>query len=294
MKYAKFVWFVVSAFLSFFYVGCGTRIYMDDASAMGDRSVQEVAVRDVVLDVSRATEVGGADVVMDVSTRTSDILTVSVDVPSQGQDVSVDSSRMTTVVDVGAVRLMGMALSPTTCHGRTLHLPDAMTEPGWQAFHLCYVTLDSRDRLDGGVGNPRPASLDFGVAAVFPTQLVPVVTALAPTTADPWTASVAVAMPIEIAAPGFNIRHQLPSPREMERIWGLNSTGGNGIVVRGTLRLWRVDSNGVQTEVPVQMLFSICGGGIPAGGMPGALYAPEGVCPAGLQSCSPAPYHCRR
>lgn len=185
-----------------------------------------------------------------------------------------------------------IVLSPTTCHGRTLHLPDTFFQAGLVAWHFCYVTPDPREREDGGAVPMRPASicLQAGVSDSV-SSLLPMVTASAPLTANPWTASVAVALPVAISVPRFNVR-QDPPMGFSGIVWALDTDGRGGLRERGNLRVWRVAADGQQMEVPLDERFLTCGGARTAPDMPSGAYVPHGSCPTTLRTCESGPFHC--
>lgn len=185
-----------------------------------------------------------------------------------------------------------LVLSPTTCHGRTLRLPDAFFRTGLLAWHFCYVTPDPREREDGGVAPMRPASVcvQAGVSDGV-SSLLPMVTAPAPTSANPWTASVAVALPASTSVPRFNVRQDPPTGFS-GIVWALDADGRGGLRQRGNLRVWRVAADGQQMEVPLDERFLVCGGARVMQEMPSGAYVPHGSCPTTLRTCEPGPFHC--
>ncbi len=185
-----------------------------------------------------------------------------------------------------------VVLSPTTCHGRTLRLPDTFFQAGLMAWHFCYVTPDPREREDGGVAPMRPASISVQAGVNDgASSLLPMVTASAPTSANPWTASVAVALPAAISAPRFNVR-QDPPMGFAGVVWALDADGRGGLRERGNLRVWRVAADGQQMEVPLDERFLVCGGGRVAQDMPNGAYVPHGSCPTALRTCGSGPFYC--
>lgn len=249
-----------------------------------------MAVPPILMDAS----VPSSDV---VSQSTLDVLTVSDRVtfndtmqPDRMMPVDVRASP-----DIPSVSEMfqSVVLSPTTCHGRTLNLPNTFFQPGLAAWHFCYVTPDPRDREDGGAAPMRPASVSFQVGrGDSVAALLPMVMASAPLTANPWTASVAVALPTDFSLPRFNVR-QDPPIGLLGVFWALDGDGRGGLRERGTLRVWRVAADGQQMEVLLDELFLVCGGTQALAGMPSGNYVPQGMCPMPLMACMPGPYHCQ-
>lgn len=184
-------------------------------------------------------------------------------------------------------------LAASTCHGRTLRLPDSFRQRGLVAWHFCYVTEDPRVAADAGHLTVRPASVRFEVGRDGSLSLEPMVSASAPRTANPWTSSVAVALPDTIMNPRFNVRNDFLSEGG-GAVWALDQAANGNLLSRGMLRAWRVDAEGQQTEVPLQPLFSICGGTMGPSAYPAGNYVPQGMCPAVLAMCAPGPYHCQR
>jgi hypothetical protein len=230
--------------------------------------------------------------VLDATTLPLDAAASFSDVP---EEFSLDVVDASVVSDRSSVSMAppSLVLSPTTCHGRTLHLPEMFFQAGMTVWHFCYVTPDPRDREDGGPAPMRPASVSFGAGDDHePLSLIPLVAATAPLVANPWTASVAVALPATFVTPRFNIR-QDPPPGLSTVFWALDGDGSGGVRERGFLRVWRVTADGQQTEVPLAELFSVCEGHRLVSDMPSANYVPLGTCPHTLMSCVPGPFHCR-
>lgn len=231
--------------------------------------------------------------------RTVDVFISSPDAAMDviAQDLSVfQDTSSSFVLDASDVPIVetypALVLSPTTCHGRTLRLPDTFFRAGLLAWHFCYVTPDPREREDGGAAPMRPASVcvQAGVSdGVSP--LLPMITASAPTSANPWTASVAVALPASTSVPRFNVR-QDPPMGFSGIVWALDADGRGGLRRRGNLRVWRVAADGQQMEVPLDERFLVCGGARVAQEMPSGAYVPHGSCPTALRTCEPGPFHC--
>ncbi len=274
----------------------------------------EVVARDAAFfdrTESRDGRMTVSPVLMDASVPTSDV-PLPFDVATQSTlDAMAVSDRVSfndtmlpdrmTPVDVRASpdippvseMFQSAVLSPTTCHGRTLNLPNTFFQPGLAAWHFCYVTPDPHDREDGGAAPMRPASVSFQVGrGDSVSTLLPMVTASAPLTANPWTASVAVALPTNFNLPRFNVR-QDPPIGLLGVLWALDGDGRGGLRERGTLRVWRVAADGQQMEVLLAELFLVCGGSRALSDMPTGNYVPQGMCPTVLMSCMPGPYHCQ-
>jgi hypothetical protein len=287
MRYVRvLVWICLVLFFPVHLAGCA------DFSLIGD------GLEEVRRDVPRS-EVSLVDLPLssDAGLDTS----FSYDLPFSQDSLSspaLDAREADAAEEVGVDTPMvnaypAMVLSPTTCHGRTLHLPDMFFQTGLVAWHFCYVTPDPHDREDGGAAPMRPASVSFQVGrGDSVSTLLPMVTASAPLTANPWMASVAVALPTNFNLPRFNVR-QDPPIGLLGVLWALDGDGRGGLRERGTLRVWRVAADGQQMEVLLAELFLVCGGSRALSDMPTGNYVPQGMCPTVLMSCMPGPYHCQ-
>jgi hypothetical protein len=286
MRYVRvLVWICLVLFFPVHLAGCA------DFSLIGD------GLEEVRRDVPRS-EVSLVDLPLssDAGLDTS----FSYDLPFSQDSLSspaLDAREADAAEEVGVDTPMvnaypAMVLSPTTCHGRTLHLPDMFFQTGLVAWHFCYVTPDPREREDGGVAPMRPASIcvQAGVSDSA-ASLLPMVTASAPMSANPWTASVAVALPAFVTVPRFNVR-QDPPMGFSGIVWALDADGQGGLRERGNLRVWRVAADGQQMEVPLDERFLMCGGTRIAPDMPSGAYVPHGFCPTTLRACATGPFHC--
>lgn len=291
------VWICLSVFLATACAGCSSpAIFLDDAShcdtsdaageVSGDRPVfssqNEVAV---TIDAGMATHEDVSEPPHDAEASVADSPTMVVDAST----VARDDVASVTDASPSLFGFEARVLAASTCHGRTLHLSDAYYRRGFSAWHLCYVTEDPHTRPDGGMTPPRPASIIFHVGRDSAIDLDPMIDADAPRTANPWTTSVAVAIPDDITTPRFNVMNVLDTDGIL---WALDNDAHGGLHARGTLRAWRVGPDGQQTEVMLQPLFSACGGTMGPSGFPSGNYVPQGLCPAALTSCMPGMYHC--
>lgn len=296
------VWISLSLFLATSCAGCITNpIVIEDAHCDAGDAAQDLAndhapqMQEAVSTSSALTPEAVSRLLPDASTSVDD----AGPPPSTDAGATADPDAAPTVdaspsVDAGSpLRFFeARVLAPSTCHGRTLRLPDVFYARGVTAWHLCYVTEDPHAHPDGGVTPPRPASVTFELGHDGSFDLDPVVDAPAPRTANPWTTSVAIAIPDDITNPRFNVMDVLDGDSGAF-LWALDIDGLGGLHARGTLRAWRVGPDGQQTEVTLQPLFAACDGMIGPSEFPPCGYVPLGLCPATLTSCAPGPYHCR-
>ncbi len=293
------IWISISILLATTCAGCVTNpIVIEDAHCDGGDAAQDVVDDHATLATDQPTitpAIVDANVptMVDATQNTHDAATtVAVDAAVSVTDAgsTMDAASPT---DASTSRFLeARVLAPTTCHGRTLRLPDAFYARGVTAWHLCYVTEDPHAHPDGGVTPPRPASVTFELGHDGSFDLDPIVDAPAPRTANPWTTSVAIAIPDDITNPRFNVMDVLDG-EGAAFLWALDVDGLGGLRTRGTLRAWRVGPDGQQTEVPLQPLFAACDGMIGPSEFPPCGYVPQGLCPAALAGCAPGPYHCR-
>lgn len=295
---AVMIWWLVCVSCGMFFAGCERMIvpWQGASDAAADARDGQSSERFVLRDEEGLTfqDSSTSDVVspfpLDANVPTSDAALFR-DAEAAPRDTATLSDRVATDRP-SSFGFEASVLAPTTCHGRTLRLPDSFRQRGLTAWHLCYVTPDPRDRGDAGEMAVRPASVRFEVGRDTGFELEPVVSVLAPRTANPWTASVALALPDTILVPRFNVRQELPLP-STGFLWALDTDGAGGLRSRGLLRAWRVGPDGQQTEVTLEQRFAACGGLVGPTGFPSGNYVPQGMCPAAIMSCPPHRYHCQ-
>ncbi|GEM_PF-4401553 len=271
------VWICLSILLATTCAGCS------DAVAQPLRVADDVqyARSEEVRDAGFTRNEGDATVVQDeFVSMTEDVATAHPEAPVS-QDAGVDTF-------VSPVVFEARVLAPSTCHGRTLRLSDSFYVRGVTPWHLCYVTEDPRAHADGGLAPVRPASVIFEIGRDNALDLDPIIDSDAPRTANPWTTSIAVAIPDDISVPRFNVMNVLPDGI----VWALDHDDHGALRSRGTLRAWRVGPDGQQTEMILHPLYAVCGGPMGPSGFPAGNYVPQGLCPAALMSCASGPYHC--
>lgn len=284
------VWVFFAALSALLSAGC---MSSGPHVCVGSSACEDVLSTSDEGDDARSSDVehGDAPIVEAVSTTidVSSAAGLSVDA---GVVVATDASVNPDAMSIGS-RFEARVLAPSTCHGRTLRLPDEFYQRGMTPWHFCYVTPDPRLRSDAGPSVVRPTAVSFHLERGVGFALETMVSVPAPRTANPWTASVAVALPDTITVPRFNVQQILPSEYS-GILWALDNDDRGGLRQLGHLRAWRVGPNGEQTEVPLDMQFSICGGTMGPTGFPAGDYVPEGLCPDVLRRCPPHLYHCRR
>jgi hypothetical protein len=184
-----------------------------------------------------------------------------------------------------------VVLAPTTCSDRRLHLPAVHLAPDRDLWHLCFVGPANRERQLLPV-HDRPVEYAFtrwmGTREP-PTDLG---RAMAPRTADPWTASVLISVPKTPAAyPFFNVRMVTAAGD----LWATVPDPMTGVEsAHGALRLWRVASDGTQMALTTRLLPATCDLSVEPGFGPRTTFVPELTpCPPDLWGCLPLRDACR-
>ncbi len=216
-------------------------------------------------------EDGGADAARDVRMDTSS--------DALRADVVDAGMRDATVPDAGP--LDAIVLSPLTCSDRGVRLPSEFFRAGREVWHFCFQTPTLREVT--GVGF-RPASVVFARRDVRGGFTQDLVYFPAPRTADPWTASVAVSLPLADAA---NLVLNVRLENGAQVAWAADvPRDGTTVLSRGMLRAWTVARDGAQTGVETRLIRSHCLGTNPDTWFPAGGYLPRGrPCPTETLFC---------
>ncbi len=138
-------------------------------------------------------------------------------------------------------------LPPTTCHGRRLPMSTAAlarANEGMTLWHLCYKT-PSPAHSDHPIARLRANQVNLNLVTLNGTRELLHVPA--PMVANPWTASVLVALPAT-HAPLFELLNQYQAGQRLSAV--STDRMGRFPFLHGELQVWKVTAEGTQTEQP--------------------------------------------
>ena len=171
-------------------------------------------------------------------------------------------------------------LAPTTCHGRRLGAttlaalgPFPLNHVLW---HLCLKT-PSRMTSTNALASERASRISIHLVDAGST-MNPIFSGVAPATANPWTLSVLIALPVG-QPPTFHARAHYAGDQ------ALSLAQTEPASVHGEWRSWRVASDGTQTEEAPRV---ICEEPLDTSNLTGVAL-PESACTLANQRCTVLP-----
>ena len=228
--------------------------------------------------------------VADANTSEPDAV-ASPDVTSRA-DASVDTvDRADATSEEPVPTAMGaMVISSARCRDGAMHLPATMFGPQVTVWHLCYTTPAP---VMGAADRSRPLAITFTRRNLATGEAVPLIRIEAPRTANPWTASAAIALRAPDELPLFNAILEYAPENRPQAV----SVQGSALAEIGALRLWSVQEAGEKTSFTPRLLADQC-----LNEPEVSTHAPQGDwfpsgldCPSlNLGRCLPGPFHCVR
>lgn len=216
-----------------------------------------------------------AGILSDATVESQDV-PVFLDIPSTEEDASSTTTE-DDVLDTDRpaplpTEPVAFLLAPSTCHGRRLPATTPGLELGARGmtlWHLCYKT-PTRTTSTHPLAAERPERVTLEVVLSDGERLL--FAAPAPASANPWTVSLLVALPIGVA-PAFQGHNYYNRNRELGIV--ASSDGEEFPSIQGEMRSWRVLRDQSQDEyVPAR----VCRRPTPLR-PDGAFFLPLDMCP---------------
>ncbi len=199
--------------------------------------------------------------------------------PQDGATPTSDRSPVTTP-GRGEHDVVAVVLAPTTCHGRRLGETTLAALGPFPTHHVLWhvcLKTPSRQTSDQPLASERAGSVSVHLVDSGNT-MNEVIRATAPATANPWTASLLIALPIG-EVPAFHARAHYQGGQ------ALSLVRTDPADIHGEIRVWQVDSHGTQTERAPNVA---CEEPLDTSRLTG-VFLPAGTCTVASQRCTNLP-----